>query len=94
MTKNTRTEETHTRNGVEHGTHAKSSTSYTTMHRSELMGYGSIVVGLILLAYTAGWLPFVNWVVALGAVALVVYGAREAHLVEKTHELVQRMRKK
>jgi hypothetical protein len=60
----------------------------------EFQGYAFLTGGILLFIHTLGYFEVLNWFLMASAVALIIYGAKLANLVQRTKELYQYLRKK
>ncbi len=53
----------------------------------ELQGYAFLTAGTLLFLHTLGYFAILNWILMVGAIALMLYGAKLVDLLEKSQEV-------
>ena len=97
MTKNVREREVETTNGLGHtAERGMENLKASISRRPELQGWLLLAAGSLLFIYAVRpeWLPFLNYVLIGIAIYLFLYGAYQAHLIERVTELVNWIRAK
>lgn len=83
------------RNGVAQDREMSSDTSTSSSTtRQEVQGYLLLLGGLIAFLFSFGYFEFLKYAVAAGGLVMMFFGAKKAHLVERTQELINKFKSK
>ncbi len=66
--------------------------SETLSSHPVLQGYLILAAGIILLLFSLGFLTTLKWAIVFAAVALIVWGTVKSNLVERTSNLIRKLR--
>jgi hypothetical protein len=92
MDRQQKTEHETTHNGIAKDTRIGARRQILPAMSQEVQGYLLIAGGILLFLYTRGYLTFLNYALMAGALALILYGARQSRLLDKAQDLIQRIR--